>query len=267
MKKTNLFLTLFFLLFFNSCANYIDSLHRGFDKEQNRKNGLSRANSYRPPRRNYRRSRSNQLRNSYAKNPVKSINHLNSSTQNQRREQPSDRDYQERRYKAVDFQDQQKSGSLWADQGSSASLFTYQNDKRKGDLVIINVLEDLRNQISSELKRVFSKPKPPSSETDTEKPKTNETQNANNLAGAGNQDNEVDVKVYDKISGTVIDEVNKDYILLRGLKDVIFRREKRSIEIRALVSRKDIMENDYVNSDKLLESRVVVLRRNPNEND
>ena len=68
------------------------------------------------------------------------------------------------------------------------------------------------------------------------------------------------MKIYDKISGTVMEEISKDYILLRGRKDVIFKKEKRSIEVQGLVSRKDIMENDYVNSDKLLDSRVFILR-------
>ena len=57
-----------------------------------------------------------------------------------------------------------------------------------------------------------------------------------------------------------MEEVSKDYIMLRGRKDVIFKKEKRSIEVQALVSRKDIMENDYVNSDKMLDARVFILR-------
>jgi flagellar basal body L-ring protein FlgH len=58
-----------------------------------------------------------------------------------------------------------------------------------------------------------------------------------------------------------VEELNKDYIVLKGRKEVIFKKEKRSIEVQALVSRKDIMENDYVNSDRLLESRVFILGR------
>ena len=68
------------------------------------------------------------------------------------------------------------------------------------------------------------------------------------------------MKIYDKVSGTVMEEISKDYILLRGRKDVIFKKEKKSIEVQGLVSRKDIMENDYVNSDKLLDSRVFILK-------
>jgi flagellar basal body L-ring protein FlgH len=125
-------------------------------------------------------------------------------------------------------------------------------------MVIINVLENLRNQISAELKRTFpDKPKPGEASGDQGKTDSKSAP----AAPANAQAEEMDMKIYDKISGTVMEEISKDYILLRGRKEVIFKKEKRSIEVQALVSRKDIMENDYVNSDKLLESRVYVLGR------
>jgi flagellar L-ring protein FlgH len=128
-------------------------------------------------------------------------------------------------------------------------------------MVIINVLENLRNQISAELKRTFpDKPKRSGKEL-KEGAEGDKKAAQNSAAGAANPDNEMDMKVYDKISGTVMEEISKDYIVLRGRKEVIFKKEKRSIEVQALVSRKDIMENDYVNSDKLLEQRVFILGR------
>ena len=132
-------------------------------------------------------------------------------------------------------------------------------------MVIINVLENLRNQISSELKRVFPDKPTKSKKEDKEGGDKTEKKGAQNSSTPNNpQENEIDMKVYDKISGTVMDEVSKDYILLKGKKEVIFKKEKRFIEIQALVSRKDIMENDYVNSDRLLESKVFVVGRNQN---
>ena len=171
---------------------------------------------------------------------------------------PVKRQYRPQRFQADDFVDNDSNGSLWANQGSSASLFTYQNDKRMGDIVIINVLENLRNQISAELKRTFPD-KPKKKKPDAKEGDKKAAQAPPPTAPNNNQDNEMDMKVYDKISGTVMEEISKDYILLRGRKEVIFKKEKRSIEVQALVSRKDIMENDYVNSDKLLESRVFIL--------
>jgi flagellar basal body L-ring protein FlgH len=168
------------------------------------------------------------------------------------------RDYKPQRYNRDDFVDSDSSGSLWANQGSSSELFTNTNDKRNGDVVIINVLDNLRNQISSELKRAFPdtpKKKPESGETPAAAANT-----ASSTPTPGAPADDVDMKVYDKVSGTVIEEINKDYLIVRGRKEVIFKKEKRAIEIEALVSRRDILENDYVNSDKLLESRVFVLR-------
>jgi flagellar basal body L-ring protein FlgH len=174
---------------------------------------------------------------------------------------PVKREYRPQRYQADDFVDNDNGGSLWTNQGSSASLFTYQNDKRMGDMVIINVLENLRNQISSELKRTFpDRPKRAGKELKDGGEEKKEAQAAAPTNPFG-QDNEMDMKVYDKISGTVMEEISKDYILLRGRKELIFKKEKRAIEVQALVSRKDIMEYDYVYSDRLLESRVFVLGR------
>lgn len=174
---------------------------------------------------------------------------------------PVKRDYRPQRYQADDFKDNESDGSLWANQGNSASLFTYQNDKHTGDMVIINVLEALRNQISSELKRTFPDKPVRRKDGDKEKKDDKAAAAAQPVVPGRPDDNEMDMKVYDKISGTVVEELNKDYIVLKGRKEVIFKKEKRSIEVQALVSRKDIMENDYVNSDRLLESRVYILGR------
>ena len=125
-------------------------------------------------------------------------------------------------------------------------------------MVIINVLENLRNQISAELKRMFpDKPKR------TAEGKGGDTKGAAQspaASAASAASEEMDMKIYDKISGTVMEEISKDYILLRGRKDVIFKKEKKSIEVQGLVSRKDIMENDYVNTDRLLDTRVFIIR-------
>jgi flagellar basal body L-ring protein FlgH len=119
-------------------------------------------------------------------------------------------------------------------------------------------LENLRNQISAELKRVF--PDKPKRTADGAKGDPKAGANAPASTGAAAADQEMDMKIYDKISGTVVEEISKDYILLSGRKDVIYKKEKKSIEVQGLVSRKDIMENDYVNSDKMLDARVFILR-------
>ena len=244
-------LSLFFLLFFVSCANYVNSLHRQIDREEK----MARGDTVEDMKQHYSPYKSRFNRDG-DKRPIKdpTTYSMNDGGPSSAQMKPSvKREYRPQRYKADDFKDDDSAGSLWANQGNSASLFTYQNDKHTGDMVIVNVLENLRNQISSELKRVFpDRPKPSSGKPDSKA--------AIAAAAAPATAEEMDMKIYDKISGTVMEEISKDYILLRGRKDVIFKKEKKSIEVQGLVSRKDIMENDYVNSDRLLDTRVFIIR-------
>lgn len=245
---------IFFLFFFVSCSNYVNSLHRQIDREEK----IARGGPTEEMRDHYAPYKSRFNRDG-DKRPIKDPRtfSLSDGGPSGQMRPTVKRDYRPQRYKADDFVDGDNGGSLWANQGSSSSLFTYQNDKRTGDMVIINVLENLRNQISSELKRVF--PDRPKKVAEGAKGDA-KTPPSSSPAAASATDQEMDMKVYDKISGTVVEEISKDYILLRGRKDVIFKKEKKSIEVQGLVSRKDIMENDYVNSDKLLDSRVFILR-------
>jgi flagellar L-ring protein precursor FlgH len=256
MKTISLFL-LFFLV---SCAGYVNSLHRQMDREEKIAKGTR---EYRPQDRYDAYRANNRFHPENDKRPIKNpLTYSLGSDPSGQMKPPVKRDYRPQRQRAEDFVDNENSGSLWANQGSSSSLFTYQNDKHTGDMVIINVLENLRNQISAELKRNFpDKPKARGKEVSKDGAGDKKENPSTPASGPGGQENEMDMKVYDKISGTVMEEISKDYILLRGRKEVIFKKEKRSIEVQALVSRKDIMENDYVNSDKLLESRVFILGR------
>jgi flagellar L-ring protein FlgH len=249
-------LVVFLLFFFVSCASYVNQIHRQLDREGRVEQGESKQQPKKDRFSAYRES--DRFRPEDDKRPIKNpVTYSLGTDPSGQVRPPVKREYRPQRYQADDFVDNDSGGSLWANQGSSSSLFTYQNDKRMGDMVIINVLENLRNQISAELKRTFpDKPKRSGKELSGDSKKE-----ASAATAQGAADNEMDMKVYDKISGTVMEEISKDYILLRGRKEVIFKKEKRSIEVQALVSRKDIMENDYVNSDKLLESRVFVLGR------
>lgn len=243
------------LFFLVSCAGFVDQMHRQIDRqERGEKNRSQTPNDQFSNFKERDRFRPENDRRPI-KNPV--TYSLGGDHSGQQRLPPVKRDYRPQRYQAKDFVDDDSSGSLFVDNGTSSSLFTHQIDKRSGDMVIINVLEDLRNQISSELNRTFpEKPKPPG------KPGKEAEKATQAPPAPSTPESDIDMKVYDKISGTVTEEISKDYILLRGRKDVIFKKEKKSIEIQALVSRKDIMENDYVNSDKLLESKVFILREN-----
>jgi flagellar basal body L-ring protein FlgH len=246
---------LFVLFFLASCANYVNNVHKQIDREDKmaRKDKVNHS-----PSPEYWRNRFHPEKDKRpVQNPI--TYSLGSGPSGQAVPPPVRRDYRPQRYNANDFRDTGNDGSLWANQGSSASLFTYQNDKKEGDIVIINVMENLRNQISAELTRSF--PDKPKKKIDgDDKKKDPKAAAAPAPVQPNKDDQEMDMKVYDKISGTVLEEISQDYILVRGQKEVIFKKEKRSIEVQALVSRKDILENDYVNSDKLLESRVFILR-------
>ncbi len=244
-------LCLCLLFFLVSCAGFVDQMHKQIDRQER----IEKSRSQQSQSPNYKERDRFKPENDRRpiKNPV--TYSLGSDHSGQQRLPPVKRDYRPQRYQAKDFVDDDSSGSLFVDHGTNSSLFTHQVDKRSGDMVIINVLEDLRNQISSELNRTFPEKPKPSSKAAKEAEKA-----APAPAAVPGPENDIDMKVYDKISGTVVEEVSKDYILLRGRKDVIFKKEKKSIEVQALVSRKDIMENDYVNSDKLLESKVFILR-------
>lgn len=250
-------LTLGLLFFFTSCANYVNNIHRQIDREEK----VARGDTSQGMREHYAPYKSRFNRED-DKRPIKDPRTYSMSDggPSAQLKPPVKREYRPQRYKADDFVDSDSGGSLWANQGSSSSLFTYQNDKHTGDMVIINVLENLRNQISAELKRVF--PDRPKKVADGAKPDAKAPGAQAPAANAPGREEEMDMKIYDKISGTVMEEISKDYILLRGRKDVIFKKEKQSIEVQGLVSRKDIMENDYVNSDRLLDSRVFIIREN-----
>ncbi len=241
-------LSLLSLLFLSSCSNYVNNIHRQIDRDEK----IARGDTSQGMREHYSPYK-NRFNRGNDKRPVKDPRTYSMSDggPSGHLKPPVKREYRPQRYKADDFVDADNGGSLWANQGSSSSLFTYQNDKHTGDM---------RNQISSELKRVF--PEKPKKVTDASKKDPKNPATPPPAATTPAKDEEMDMKVYDKISGTVMEEISKDYILLRGRKDVIFKKEKQSIEIQGLVSRKDILENDYVNSDRMLDARVFIIRQN-----
>ena len=64
----------------------------------------------------------------------------------------------------------------------------------------------------------------------------------------------------EKISGVVVEEINREHLLIKGRKNVLFKNRKRMVEVQALVSRKDIGDNDIISSDAILESNVTVVK-------
>jgi flagellar L-ring protein precursor FlgH len=242
------------LFLFTGCASYVNGIHKQIDREEARQDPRNSSND---PYSSYREQGIKRTRAD--RRPVQHPNSLSNLNPTNNMPPPVKRDYRSGgRTSADDFVDDGTSGSLWVN-APGGSLFTTDVTKRVGDIVIVNVLDSLRGQISSELKRAFPQP-PPKKVAEAPAATTAIATPTPPTPEPTDKGDELETKVYDKISGVVAEEINKDYFLLRGKKEVVFRKEKRFIEVQALVARKDIADNDTINSDKLLESRVIILR-------
>jgi len=230
-------LVLTFLFIFTSCSSYINSLHRQIDNEERQSKRARR----------YRNGDQRPINN-----PVTLNGSLDSNSQ--RDMKPNNkRSYGKRRFTADDLKDNDSSGSLWAGDDSNNFLFVTNNLKRKGDIVIIEVMDKLKGMIQEELKRTFpTKTSKKKKDAGTDE-KTENVADAKPAAGAKN-------KIHDKISSNVVEQINSDYLLVRGRKEVMFKDKKRYFEIQALVSQKDITSNDTIESSKILEPKIHVLR-------
>ena len=55
-------------------------------------------------------------------------------------------------------------------------------------------------------------------------------------------------------------KINKDHLLLRGRKNVLYKNRKRVVEIQALISRRDIASDDTLLSNRIIENNISVIR-------
>lgn len=240
-------LSLVFIMLFSSCASYVQSVHRQIDNENKAK-----------------RARYLRAQNRYGdQRPIRNPVTLNGSpSANTRRNLPPNvrRNYGSkgtRRYKASDLVDNQNDGSLWSGKNSESFLFVNNSLKRKGDIVIVEVMKQFKEKIQEELKRAFperrksKKKKPAAAEGDAAA--------ATPPAGAAAPAEGAN-KVYDKISTVVVEQVNQDYLLVRGRKEVMYKKFKRYFEVQAIVSQKDISSRDSISSEKMLEPKINILR-------
>ncbi len=239
-----------------SCSNYINKMYSDLDRQDMVRNQppVDAFEKYKNPPTSYRRGTdSGRIASAANSQPYYNRNQPPAVRRNYKPAQQN----LKKRYKADDLLDNsQNKSSLWAGSGNNRQLFTVLKDKRNGDIVLINVQKTLKNDITLELKRAFPEmPKPVSSadkKDDTEK-KEDDTALINNDATNGN-------KIYDRVSSVIVEEINEDHLLLRGQKSVLFQQRKRLVEIQALVSRRDITDEDTINSDNILESSVHILR-------
>jgi flagellar basal body L-ring protein FlgH len=227
-------------LLLTSCASYVNSIHKKIDNENRGK-----------------RAQYQRYMNPQDRRPISNPVTLGGASANTRANLPpqTQRQYQSRgskRYRAEDLKDNDGDGSLWSGQNSDSFLFIKNNMKRKGDIIIVDVYSQLKKQIQDELGRAYPEK--------AVKAKKGDTKDAPKEEKAAEVTKDSPDKVYDKISASVIEQVNQDYILIRGRKEIMYKKFKRYFEIQALVSQKDISANDTVASKKVLESKIKVLR-------
>lgn len=251
MKIIKLLLILSMALLF-SCSNYINKMYSDLDRQDNINNQPQRDAFYQyknPPTTYRKQSDVGRIATAAQEQPYYNRNNPPNVRRNYRPKQNL-----KKRYKADDLVDNSSnSSSLWAGKGNSGNLFTVLKEKRNGDIVLINVQKTLKNDITLELKRAFPDlPKPAGTENKDDDAKKEVADNANKEQ-TGN-------KIYDRVSSVIVEEVNEDHLLLRGQKSVLFKQRKRLVEVQALISRRDITDEDTINSDSILESSVHILR-------
>jgi|AntRauTorckE6833_2_1112554.scaffolds.fasta_scaffold79038_1 flagellar basal body L-ring protein FlgH len=251
MKKLSLNFTLIITtLFFTSCGSYVAKVHRDLDRDIAQREGLipqDEFDQYRRPEKITPPSSRVRPENGHQTYSPRVKRHYRTAPDGQERSPD--------RVTASDLIDKEPSQSLWVKNNESLDLFTDNSTIKHGDIVLVSVFKKLKNEITLELKRAF--PTPPSKKPD----------NADGGEGDESQRGPADEemakdgsKVYDRISTVVVEEVNKDHVLLRGRKNLIYKNQKRLVEVQALVARRDLSDTDTVDSNNIIESSISVLR-------
>ena len=256
--KTNFFLLLLTLAFLSSCSSYMNTLYRDFENQDRSNAEIDIPDNQFDQFRNSKRHTSTQY--NQGDKSITSSNHKFLAPATKR--QYKDEKQIAKRYTASDLTDNNADGSLWGGSDPNAFLFSSNNTKNNGDIVQINVLPKLREEISMELKRAFPDnpyEAKPATDTKDDKPVDTKTPVAETKPVPVKEEG-LAPDAHDKISGVVVEEINREHLLIKGRKNVLFKNRKRMVEVQALVSRKDIGEDDIISSDAILESNVVVVK-------
>jgi flagellar L-ring protein precursor FlgH len=233
------------LSLFSSCASYMEKMYRQLDKtsDVNERNEKDHFDQYRKKKKLNREDRITSLTNPYVEPSVKRVYKPDAKVR--------------KRYKTNDIADSSGDGSLWSGvEGRGNYLFTNDNSKRNGDIVLIQVADKLKNEISAELKRAFPSKaniKPTAKEGAAKKEPASVAAEAPKKEGSK-------VTIHDRVSGVVIEEINKEHVLIRGRKNVLYNHRKRLVEVQALVAQRDIQDNDTINSDRIIETNINIIR-------
>ena len=238
----------------SSCSSYMNSLYRDFEEQDKVNSEVDVANdTFDQFRRHKRRTSTeyNKIDKTVTSSNTKSISPSI-------KRQYKDEKEVAKRFTARDLTDNGTDGSLWAGSDPNAFLFSNTKTKTTGDIVQINVLGKLKNEITLELKKAFPD-NPYELRANSEKGDGKGAAAAADKKDAATADAGADGG-QDKISGIVVEEINREHLLIKGRKNVLYKNRKRMVEVQALVSRKDVGDNDIVNSDSILESSIAIIK-------
>jgi flagellar L-ring protein precursor FlgH len=258
--KTATLILISSLTLLTSCSSFLDGMYRDLDHQERLSTDGEDQNQEADPFDQYRKNTKRRTSSVYNK-PGRNRGDVSTNTAKiiapEIKRQYQDERFALKRTTASDLTDNGHDGSLWSGSDPNAFLFSTSKNKTSGDIVQINVLTKLRNEITMELKRAF--PDNPYEKKLAEDKKPDAPAAVATTPATQAKDAETETET-DRISGVVVEEINREHLLIKGRKNVLFKNRKRMIEVQALVSRKDITDDDAVSSDAILESNVSVVR-------
>lgn len=239
----------------SSCANYVKRIHGELDQNYNKTPQFKDDQNLKYYQKNAGGKAAGLGKNGQGVPPLNAANM-------QQIKQKSYRPTSSRGTPADNFFEDDVDGRLWDATEPKNFFFVNHVLFNLGDIVMIDVKKDLRNEINLELSRLFTPPskikkeeiKPPAGAPAAKE----ENAAANGEDGAGAEGGQE--TTYDKIPGILSEFIGKEYFLLRGRKEVFFKRRKRLIELQALIKKVDITPAKLANSDNFIEFNVTVLR-------
>jgi len=265
--------SLFSIILFNllGCSGLIGKIQQQISNEEavQSKNSLPQNNS---PFGKLKTSRND-------KKPIKDPITFSVNGDENIQDQAQENTVYKKRLKVSDFVDSRPAASLWDNYDDSSSFFSTSNYRKRGELIVIDVMDSLRKNISRELRKTFplnsffaqgananpendlvmnknANTAPDKSTADS----INPNRQPGASAGPEKADDEIAEIVYDKISTRISDIIDDQHVILKGRKEVFFRNTKRLVEIHALVKKADIDSKEIVKSENLIESRVFIIK-------
>jgi flagellar basal body L-ring protein FlgH len=175
-----------------------------------------------------------------------------------------------KRTKAGDFIDKPNTASLWSQDGQDNFLFSRNTARQIGDQLILGVQKDLQIDISYELHQATAKPEKDKSMRSVASKKGEKGKDGKKEGGKTEEQIAEEKRIaqkkeiasmnfVDKIPVYIIENFGVETFRIKGQKEVVFKGQRRRVEVIGLIRKMDITKNDIVQSAKLLDHKVKVL--------